>query len=81
MDDLNTCLDYKYGREELAIELKDNARQLIARINSYICGHRSKANRNASNYEPIHLLTYSRIYHTPHDNGAGAYAFATADAG
>jgi four helix bundle protein len=36
IDDLNTCLDENYGDHDLAEELKIEATQLIARINSYI---------------------------------------------
>ena len=36
LDDFNMCLDENYGSHELATELKENTRQLIARINSYI---------------------------------------------
>jgi four helix bundle protein len=36
IDDFNTCLDENYGDPELAKELKAEAIQLIARINSYI---------------------------------------------
>jgi four helix bundle protein len=36
IDDFNTCLDENYGDRELVEELKAEATQLIARINSYI---------------------------------------------
>jgi four helix bundle protein len=36
IDDFNACLDENFGNPELAEELKGDARQLIARINSYI---------------------------------------------
>jgi four helix bundle protein len=36
IDDYNACLDENYGDAALAEELKSDARQLIARINSYI---------------------------------------------
>jgi four helix bundle protein len=36
VDDLNVCLDEHYGNEQLAEELKSDAQQLIAKINSYI---------------------------------------------
>jgi four helix bundle protein len=47
IDDYNTCLDEEYGSSELAAELKTDARQLIARINSYIAYlRRSKQGEN-----------------------------------
>jgi four helix bundle protein len=36
IDDYNACLDESYGDAKLPEELKIDARQLIARINSYI---------------------------------------------
>ena len=36
IDDFNGCIDEGYGEVQLVGELKDEARQLIARINSYI---------------------------------------------
>jgi four helix bundle protein len=36
IDDYNACLDEHYGTDGLSEELKEDARQLIARINSYI---------------------------------------------
>jgi four helix bundle protein len=36
IDDFNACLDENYGNANLANELKSDARQLLARINSYI---------------------------------------------
>jgi four helix bundle protein len=36
VDDYNACLDENYGDATLSVELKNDARQLIARINSYI---------------------------------------------
>lgn len=36
IDDFNTCLDECYAPNELTHELKEDAKQLIARINSYI---------------------------------------------
>lgn len=36
IDDFNACLDESYARNELIQELKEDAKQLIARINSYI---------------------------------------------
>ena len=36
IDDYNACIDESYGEAGLPDELKDDARQLIARINSYI---------------------------------------------
>jgi four helix bundle protein len=36
IDDLNVCLDEKYGDQKLAAELKTEAYALIARINGYI---------------------------------------------
>jgi four helix bundle protein len=36
IDDFNVCIDEKYGAVERIDELKQDAQQLIARINSYI---------------------------------------------
>jgi four helix bundle protein len=36
IDDLNTCIDERYGQSGLPENLKEEARQLIAKINSYI---------------------------------------------
>jgi four helix bundle protein len=36
IDDYNSCIDESYGQAGLAGELKSDARQLIARVNSYI---------------------------------------------
>lgn len=36
IDDFNACLDEIYGQPTLSEELKSDARQMIARINSYI---------------------------------------------
>ena len=36
VDDFNVCLDEHYGDEQYAEELKVDAQQLIAKINSYI---------------------------------------------
>ena len=36
IDDLNTCLDEKYGDNSVIIDLKNEAYNLIERINSYI---------------------------------------------
>lgn len=36
IDDFNICIDEQYGNPALRQELKDDARQLIFRINSYI---------------------------------------------
>ena len=36
MDDFNTCIDESYGQSDLADELKNDARQLVAKVNSYI---------------------------------------------
>ena len=36
IDDFNTCLDESYGNQTLAQELKDEAYDLINRINGYI---------------------------------------------
>ena len=36
LDDLNVCLDEKYGDQKLARELKTEAYSLVARINGYI---------------------------------------------
>jgi four helix bundle protein len=42
-DDFNACIDERYGDPALIEELKSEAQQLIARINSYIAYlHRSK---------------------------------------
>jgi four helix bundle protein len=43
IDDFNACIDERYGEPTLVEELKSDAQQLIARINSYIAYlHRSK---------------------------------------
>ena len=36
IDDYNTCIDESYGQTGLPDELKNDARQLIAKVNSYI---------------------------------------------
>jgi four helix bundle protein len=36
IDDYNACIDENYGQAGLPQELKNDARQLIARVNSYI---------------------------------------------
>jgi len=36
IDDFNACIDENYGHAGLSEELKNDARQLIARVNSYI---------------------------------------------
>ena len=36
IDDFNVCIDEKYGAVEQIDELKQDAQQLMARINSYI---------------------------------------------
>jgi four helix bundle protein len=36
IDDLNDCLDERYGDEEMVNELKSDAYALIARLNSYV---------------------------------------------
>ena len=36
IDDFNTCIDEKYGDATLVGEVKDEAYQLIARINGYV---------------------------------------------
>ncbi len=36
IDDYNACIDESYGDTDLSEDLKDDARQLIARVNSYI---------------------------------------------
>ena len=36
IDDFNICIDERYGSDSLPEMLKDAARQLVARINSYI---------------------------------------------
>jgi four helix bundle protein len=36
IDDLNTCLDEKYGPAELVLEIKSDAYSLISRLNGYI---------------------------------------------
>jgi four helix bundle protein len=47
IDDYNACLDENYGDAALSEELKNDARQLIARINSYIAYlRRSKQGRD-----------------------------------
>src|SRR4051794_12141655 len=47
IDNYNACLDEGYGSNELLAELNSDARQLIARINSYIAYlRRSKQGEN-----------------------------------
>jgi four helix bundle protein len=36
IDDLNVCLDERYGDPQLVNELKSSAYRLIARVNSYV---------------------------------------------
>jgi four helix bundle protein len=36
IDDLNTCLDEKYGNREFVLEIKSDAATLIQRLNGYI---------------------------------------------
>jgi four helix bundle protein len=49
IDDFNACIDESYGQPGLPQELKNDARQLIARINSYIAYLRkSKQGENGS---------------------------------
>jgi four helix bundle protein len=48
IDDFNACLDENYGNAELVDELKNDARQLIARINSYIAYLRRSKQGDAS---------------------------------
>ncbi len=49
IDDYNACLDEGYGQAGLPEELKNDARQLIARVNSYIAYlRRSKQGENGT---------------------------------
>jgi four helix bundle protein len=52
VDDLNVCLDEKYGEQELVSQIKEEAYQLIARINGYIAYLR-KSKQGASDQQKL----------------------------